>query len=88
MLVVKLDYLIHFSTTPPKFVNVYRSMLPWEKWCDRVEPDYGFLCLVEPLSLGDGSAEKFSKKNILVVNNYTEAKKESLRMREYISVKG
>lgn len=75
-----IDYLIHYSGNVPKFVTVYRPLLPWELWSVRNTVEYGKLTLVSELCYGAEDKEKFSKENLIIVSDYTEAENHSLKL--------
>jgi hypothetical protein len=68
-----IECLIHVSREIPKFVTVYRAILPWELWPTRRSPDYGKLVLIPGLSFGAEDNKKFSEENLFLVSSYTEA---------------
>lgn len=68
-----IECLIHVSSDIPKFVTVYRAILPWELWPTRRSENYGKLVLIPQLSFGAEDNKKFSEENLFRVNSYTEA---------------
>jgi hypothetical protein len=75
-----IECLIHVSDQTPKFVTVYRPILPWDLWPDRTHVEYGKLKLLSELSYGSEDTKKFSEENLKIVSDYTEAEAESLRL--------
>jgi hypothetical protein len=79
MLKCDIEYLIHVSDQTPKFVTVYRPILPWELWPDRTHVEHGKLKLLSGLSYGSEDIKKFSEENLKIVSDYTEAENEARR---------
>ena len=86
MLLAKIDYLIHYSNDDPRFVTLYRPMLPWESWPDVEDPTLGNLISLSEHSLGSEYPKKFSEGTCIVVSSYTEATETARRLKNELGL--